>query len=101
MLNNLNNLLDGDLDPEDFEHHAIYDDEHGRIEMHLRCTRTHTAQLAGEPVEFAAGELIHTENSYKYKPEEFMELAKRAGLALGNIWQDERGWFSVLYFEPA
>ena len=101
VLNNLNNLLEGDLDTDKFEHHAIYDDKHGRIEMHLRCTQTHTARVAGEPIDFSAGETIHTENSYKYHPEEFVALAEQAGFAERNVWQDERGWFAVLYFEPA
>jgi uncharacterized SAM-dependent methyltransferase len=69
--------------------------------MHLRCTARHSAQLAGQQVEFAEGELVHTENSYKYHPDEFIALAEQAGFAARELWQDERGWFSVMYFEPA
>ncbi len=100
VLNNLNQLLDGDIDSEKFEHHALYNEQFGRIEMHLRCTEAHSARLAGQPVRFAEGELVHTENSYKYHPEEFIELAERAGFKHRELWQDARGWFSVLYFEP-
>jgi uncharacterized SAM-dependent methyltransferase len=52
-------------------------------------------------VEFAEDELIHTENSYKYHPAEFIALAERAGFAHRELWQDEQGWFAVMYFEPA
>lgn len=101
VLNNLNRLLDGDIDSDKFIHHALYNEQQGRIEMHLRCTEKHSATLAGERVEFAEDELVHTENSYKYHPAEFIELAERAGFAHRDLWQDERGWFSVMYFEPA
>ena len=100
-LNNLNQLLDGDIDSDKFEHHALYNEQQGRIEMHLRCKEDCSAQLAGERVEFAEDELIHTENSYKYHPEEFINLAERAGFEHRELWQDKRGWFSVLYFAPA
>lgn len=101
VLNHLNRLLDGDLSADDFEHVASYNERHGRIEMHLRCRRGHAACLAGERVEFAEGELIHTENSYKYHPQEFTALAEQSSLRLNRLWQDARGWFSVMYFLPA
>jgi len=101
VLDNLNSLLEGDLDTEKFVHHALYNDKYGRIEMHLRCVTRHSAQLAGHQVEFDEGELVQTEYSYKYHPEEFIELAQQAGFASEKVWQDEQGWFSVMYFVPA
>jgi len=101
VLDNLNHLLDGDIDTGKFAHYALYNSEHGRIEMHLRCTGKHSAQLGGHQVEFAEGELVHTENSYKYHPDEFIELAEQAGFAPEKVWQDEQGWFAVMYFVPA
>ena len=100
VLDHLNRLLEGDLDSEKFIHHALYNKKYGRIEMHLRCIGHHSARLAGQQLEFSEGELIHTENSYKYHPDEFIALAKRAGFAHQNLWQDDRGWFSVMYFVP-
>jgi dimethylhistidine N-methyltransferase len=100
-LDHLNNVLDGSLDTDRFVHHALYNESEGRIEMYLRCTGTHTAELAGQPVSFSEGELVQTEYSYKYHPEEFSVLAEQAGFARRQLWQDERGWFSVTYFEPA
>lgn len=100
VLEHLNHLLGGNLSPDNFEHVALYNEARGRIEMHLRCTRNHSAQLAGEELNFVKGELIHTENSYKYHPDEFAGLARRADFKLADLWQDKRGWFSVMYFEP-
>jgi dimethylhistidine N-methyltransferase len=99
LLDNLNSLLEGDIDTDKFAHHALYNAEHGRIEMHLRCIGRHSAQLAGHQLEFAEGELVHTEYSYKYHPDEFIELARSAGFAPVKVWQDDR-WFAVMYFEP-
>lgn len=100
LLENLNSLLEGDIDTDKFAHHAIYNVERGRIEMHLRCIGEHSAQLAGHQLEFAEGELVHTEYSYKYHPDEFIELARSAGFAPVKVWQDEDRWFAVMYFEP-
>jgi dimethylhistidine N-methyltransferase len=101
VLDHLNALLDGNLDTARFAHAAWYNARCGRVEMHLRCRASHTAVLAGEELAFTAGELIHTENSYKYHPQEFTELAGRAGFTLRQLWQDSRRWFSVMYFTPA
>jgi dimethylhistidine N-methyltransferase len=100
LLDNLNSLLEGDIDTDKFVHHALYNAERGRIEMHLRCTGRHSAQLAGHQLEFAEGELVHTEYSYKYHPDEFIELARLAGFAPVKVWQDDDRWFAVMYFEP-
>ena len=100
LLDNLNSLLEGDIDTNKFTHHALYNAEHGRIEMHLRCIDSHSAQLAGHQLEFAEGELVQTEYSYKYHPDEFIELAKSAGFSPVKVWQDEDLWFAVMYFEP-
>ena len=101
VLDHLNTLLDGDFETDNFRHIARYDEDLGRIEMHLECTRTHSAKLADEQLEFEAGERIHTENSYKYTPDEFANLAGDAGFKLRELWQDEKAWFSVMYFEAA
>ena len=100
LLENLNSLLEGDIDTDKFAHHALYNVERGRIEMYLRCIGEHSAQLAGHQLEFAEGELVHTEYSYKYHPDEFIELARSAGFAPVKVWQDEDRWFAVMYFEP-
>jgi uncharacterized SAM-dependent methyltransferase len=100
VLRHLNFLFDGNLNPDAFEHVAFYSKEHGRIEMHLRCVKDHSALLAGIYVNFRAGELVNTEYSYKYHPDEFSALANRAGLRMKRLWQDERRHFSVMYFTP-
>jgi len=46
-------------------------------------------------VDFAAGEIIHTENSYKYAPSEPELLLSRAGFEPVASWTDEKNWFAV------
>jgi dimethylhistidine N-methyltransferase len=99
VLAHLNELLDGDFELDNFEHWAYYNAAEGRIEMHLRSRIDQTVTLAGKTVSFARGETVHTENSYKYTPEEFLQLARQAGLAGSGLWQDARGYFAVMYFE--
>jgi uncharacterized SAM-dependent methyltransferase len=46
-------------------------------------------------VRFAAGETIHTENSYKYTLEEVHAVATAAGLQDQGFWQDAAGRFNL------
>ena len=95
MLHHLNRTLGTHFKPELFEHEAIFNEHLGRIEMHLRSLQDQRVRVAGQWIEFSAGESIHTENSYKYAPEDFAELATQAGFCHRQCWQDERGYFSV------
>jgi uncharacterized SAM-dependent methyltransferase len=63
--------------------------------MHLASTLAQTVRVAGESFAFAAGETIHTENSYKYGIDEFQGLATRAGFGPQAVWTDADGLFSV------
>ncbi len=101
VLDHLNTVLDGTLARDKFRHVARYAEDQGRIEMYLECTEAHSATLDGERLEFAEGERVHTENSYKYLPDEFAELAAQAGFARKALWQDDAELFSVMYFEAA
>lgn len=95
LLVRINRELGGDFDPAVFEHRAVYDPERGRVEMHLVSGRAQTVHVAGRPFRFAAGESIHTENSYKYGLDGFAGLAGQAGFERQQCWTDPRGWFSV------
>ena len=97
MLRRLNELLGANFDEESFTHRAFYNTDLRRIEMHLVAREAQQVHCAGEVLEFAAGESLHTENSYKYAPRDFAELAGRAGLTMERSWLDDRGLFSVHY----
>ena len=97
LLARLNRELDAEFDPETFAHCALWNEAQSRIEMHLRsrdAQRVHLGAL-GLMADFAAGESIHTENSYKYCPGQAEALLAEAGFRTEAMWTDPRGWFSV------
>jgi dimethylhistidine N-methyltransferase len=95
LLERMNRELGADFDLATWQHRAFYDEAQGRIEMHLVSIPAQTVHVAGEAFAFAAGESIHTENSYKYGIEEFQGLAARAGFRPNAVWTDARGLFAV------
>jgi uncharacterized SAM-dependent methyltransferase len=58
------------------------------MELYLKSLAAQTATIAGSRFAFAEGELVHTENSYKYAIDEFGLLAARAGFATIHTWTD-------------
>jgi L-histidine N-alpha-methyltransferase len=95
LLARINRELGADFEPRRFRHYAFYNPAAGRIEMHLVALEAHTVRLGRHRFRFAAGETIHTENSYKYSPDEFAALAARAGFGGVKAWSDRRGLFGV------
>ncbi|MFE8072517.1 L-histidine N(alpha)-methyltransferase [Marinobacteraceae bacterium S3BR75-40.1] len=98
MLHHLNHRLDCDTTPADFRHRAFFNTQKSRIEMHLEAQKATRIRAGAQQFDLRAGETIHTESSYKYSPEGFTELAKRAGFSLEERWMDSRGWFAVHLF---
>ncbi|AKH20804.1 L-histidine N(alpha)-methyltransferase [Sedimenticola thiotaurini] len=82
-------------DPAQFKHHAFYNGEQGRIEMHLVSRRAQTLYLHDHRFQFCEGESLHTENSYKYTPQEFIDLAASAGLELEAHWLGREALFAL------
>jgi L-histidine Nalpha-methyltransferase len=101
LLARLNRELGADFDLRRFRHRAWFDREHGRIEMHLVSTVRQEVHLGGETWRLEAGETIHTENSYKYEPGAFAEIAERAGWRLERIWTDPESLFAEMYLVVA
>ena len=95
LLARINRELDADFDPRRFRHYAFYDPAAGRIEMHLVALQAHRVRVAGHRFAFAAGETLHTENSYKYSLEEFRGLAAGAGFRSAKVWTDRKGLFAL------
>ncbi len=100
LLARINQELNGNFDLSAFQHRAIYNQELGRIEMYLVSTRVQsvTIERIGLTVKFAAGETIHTENSYKYSLAEINAVATAAGLQDQCCWQDAAGRFTLHLF---
>jgi dimethylhistidine N-methyltransferase len=95
LLKRINRELGGDFDLRGFAHYAFYNAPLGRIEMHLVSLREQTVDVGDHRFGFAAGESIHTENSYKYSIAEFQALAAQAGWRPARAWTDRRGLFAL------
>lgn len=97
LLQRINRELGGDFNLARFRHHALYDTVAGRIEMHLVSLGHQAVHIGEECVRLHANEHIITEYSYKHTLPGFAALASKAGLAVKQVWSDDRRWFSVQY----
>ena len=101
ILVRLNRELGADFALEQFQHEAFYNEEAGRIEMHLVSLCEQTVRLDEHSFFFDADERIWTESSYKYTLNEFANLAEQAGFKPTKVWTDPERLFSVQYLTPA
>lgn len=101
LLDRINRELGGGFDPARFRHEARWNADCSRVEMHLVSTVDQVVPVDGETVAFRAGESIHTENSYKYRLEDFRGLSARAGWRPEASWVDPEGLFSLHFLEAA
>lgn len=95
LLQRMRGELGAAVDSAAFRHHAFYNADAGRIEMHLAAIGAQAIGIDGEHFSFGDGETIHTENSYKFSLDEFAALADAAGFATRRVWRDDAGLFSV------
>jgi L-histidine N-alpha-methyltransferase len=95
LLARINRELGADFRLRRFRHYAFYNAIPGRIEMHLVSQVPQVVTIGRRRFAFAAGESIHTENSYKYSVEEFRALAAEAGFRATRAWLDARGRFAL------
>ena len=89
LLARINRELGGDFDLGSFRHRGVWNAEESRVEMRLESLHDQRVTVEGRPFRLAAGETIHTENSYKYAPEAVEALARGAG------WTPLRSWTSA------
>jgi dimethylhistidine N-methyltransferase len=95
LLTRINRELGAKFNPACFEHHAFFNRDRSRIEMHLASLKRQRIKVCGECIDFRAGETIHTENSYKYSVESFGAMARGSGWRPIEVWTDADKCFSV------
>jgi uncharacterized SAM-dependent methyltransferase len=95
VLRNVNALLGSDFDVRNWCHIALYDAENARIEMHLQARAECTVRWPGQARTFAAGERIHTENSYKYTLAGLQQTLLAAGFRSVHCYTDTACTFTV------
>ena len=97
MLHHVNALLQADFKPRDWRHRALFNEEASRVEMHLQARDNLVVRWDGGMRRFERGESIHTESSYKYRPQAFQALLAGAGFGSIRSWTDRQGWFMVCH----
>ncbi|AVZ76662.1 L-histidine N(alpha)-methyltransferase [Streptomyces lunaelactis] len=89
--------LGADVDPDDFEHVALWDREQEWIEMRLRARFALTVKIPELDlvVPFEAGEEMCTEISAKFRQEGVRTELAAAELELTHWWTDTEGRFAL------
>ncbi|MCW8934767.1 MAG: L-histidine N(alpha)-methyltransferase [Gammaproteobacteria bacterium] len=97
LLSRINRELGADFNLANFRHHAFFNEERSRIEMHLLSLQDQQVTIDGQVFNFKKDQSIHTEYSHKYTIEHFQSLAEKAGFSRVKTWVDNEGLFSVHY----
>jgi len=97
MLSRINRAFGANFDPDQFRHRAVYDEEHGRVEMSLISECEQIVHVGGQSFQFVQGEALITEHSHKYTLEQFDRMAREAGFVVETVWTDPERLFSVQY----
>ncbi|MEY9872825.1 dimethylhistidine N-methyltransferase/ergothioneine biosynthesis protein EgtC [Streptacidiphilus sp. MAP12-33] len=102
VLGVLNRELDADFDPDAFAHVARWNEEHERIEMHLRSLRDQTVKIPALDlsVEFATDEHLRTEISCKFRRASLTEELATGGFTVRHWWTDDAERFALLLAVP-
>lgn len=107
VLARLNRELGANFQVEQFDHRALWNHTHSRIEMHLKSLTPQQviipANSAGGRLNlyFAEGETIHTENSYKFTPATIAALLGDAAFRPTRTFTDSHNLFAVTLAEAS
>lgn len=101
LLRRMNRELHATFDLAAFAHEAFYNPVEGRIEIYFRSLRDQSVLVAGRRFDFAEGERVHTEYSYKYDMAGIEALASSGGFRIAEVWTDPARLFAVVYLQAA
>lgn len=97
LLGRMNRELGADFELAAFRFRARWNEERGAVQSFLVSERAQRVRIpaAGLTVDFAAGETIHTESSYKFTREEIVALAASCGYAEKKTYTDAAGRYAL------
>lgn len=97
VLTRINRELGANFHLDRFQHRALFNAAHSRMEMHLVSTRAQQVSIPALDLDldFAPEESIHTENSYKFTPESAAALLASGNFTVTHSWTDPQHWFGV------
>jgi L-histidine N-alpha-methyltransferase len=93
----MNRELGATFNLRNFEHVAIYDKRRGSVDSFLQAKCAHAVEIpsANITAEFADGELMHTETSFKFSEDDIARLALRSGFTVADTWYDRSHRFAT------
>ena len=96
LLTRLNRELGADFDLANWQHYTDYNPLNGAVRSYLVSTCAQQVYIAelDKTVDFAAWEVIHTENSYKFTLPQIKELAAEAGFQVVVSFTDSKADFA-------
>jgi dimethylhistidine N-methyltransferase len=97
LLTRINHELGADFKLGQFEHHAFFNEDKHRIEMHLVSLQEQQVTIGEHVFTFARNQSIITEYSHKYTIESFQDLAAKAGFNYIQHWMDKDQLFAVFF----
>jgi L-histidine Nalpha-methyltransferase len=97
ILYRINREFGANFDLDSFRHVALWNRRQSRMEIFLESLEDQTVEipLVNLSINFAEGERIHTENSYKYTMRMVRSLLERSGYRLTHSWFDKAEWFAL------
>jgi L-histidine N-alpha-methyltransferase len=100
LLVRINRELGGTFDLRAFSHQAVWNAGHQRIEMHLVSQSDQAVRIAAceSTVPFRRDEWIWTESSYKYSPDQIVDMGAHASFATRDQWIDSDARFALTLF---
>ncbi len=96
LFTRMNRELGTDIPPDAVEHVAYYNDRLERIEIYARFLQEVHVHVLGQTHRLAAGEMVRTEISRKYWPDEVAAEASRFGLEHVQTFRSED--FAMILF---
>jgi L-histidine N-alpha-methyltransferase len=101
LLLRMNRELGASIDLDGFSHRAVWNSEQGRVEMHLVARTDQPLRIPRAHVDarLSAGEVIWTESSYKYVPEQIDDLLRSCGFRPIAQWIDRDDGFALTMAE--
>ena len=97
LLLHLNRILGANFNVREWKHFSFFNIAKNRIEMYLQAKQDLTVQWLGGERQFVKDERIHTENSYKYTTDNFVQLLQQSGFTVNQTWKDKNNWFMVCH----
>ncbi|NOX85246.1 MAG: L-histidine N(alpha)-methyltransferase [Chlorobi bacterium] len=100
LLRRMNNELGADFDLDKFGHYTYYEPASGEVLSFLISLENQLVYFpdSDQTISFEKNELVHTEISKKYKPEELEELAISQGLKPVSHFLDSKNYFTDTLF---